>query len=95
MFRTLKAAGLDNSVEAEMRAALARIEVLIIDLSRPRRYPDMSLGWMRLFLSRRVFWLGGGRRGRHNSAAGRDPFPSEHGASVEGGHDGTGCLDAR
>ena len=73
----------------------ARPAVLIMDLSRPRRYPDMSLGWMRLFLSRRVFWLGGGRRGRHNSAAGRDPFPSEHGASVEGGHDGTRCLDAR
>jgi DNA replication protein DnaC len=30
MFRTLKAARLDNSVEAEMRA-LARVEVLILD----------------------------------------------------------------
>ena len=41
MFRTLKAARLDNSVEVEMRA-LARVDVLIIDLSRTRDYPDVA-----------------------------------------------------
>ena len=39
LFRRLKAARLDNTVEAEMRR-LARVDLLIIDLSRPCGYPD-------------------------------------------------------
>jgi DNA replication protein DnaC len=39
LFRQLKAARLDNSVEAEMRR-LTRVELLIIDLSRLGDYPD-------------------------------------------------------
>jgi DNA replication protein DnaC len=43
MFKRLKASRLDNSTEAEMRR-LAQTRLLIIDLSRPRDYPDLS--WM-------------------------------------------------
>ncbi|MDQ1719258.1 MAG: hypothetical protein QOE89_3211 [Pseudonocardiales bacterium] len=39
MFKQLKASRLDNSTEAEMRR-LAQVQLLIIDLSRPRNYPD-------------------------------------------------------
>ena len=39
MFKRLKASRLDNSTEAEMRR-LAGIQLLIVDLSRPRNYPE-------------------------------------------------------
>jgi DNA replication protein DnaC len=41
MFKRLKASRLDNSTEAEMRR-LAQTRLLIIDLSRPRNYPELS-----------------------------------------------------
>jgi DNA replication protein DnaC len=41
LFKRLKAARLDNTVEAEMRR-LANIPLLIIDLSRHRGYPDSA-----------------------------------------------------
>jgi DNA replication protein DnaC len=43
LFRQLKAARLDNTVETEMRR-LARLDLLLIDLSRARDYPDTSSG---------------------------------------------------
>jgi DNA replication protein DnaC len=39
MFKQLKASRLDNSTEAEMRR-LAQVRLLIIDLYRPRNYPE-------------------------------------------------------
>jgi DNA replication protein DnaC len=39
LFKRLKAARLDNSLDAEMRR-LTAVDLLILDLSRPRDYPD-------------------------------------------------------
>jgi hypothetical protein len=41
LFKRLRAARLDASYEDEMRK-LHRVELLIVDLSRPRNYPDLS-----------------------------------------------------
>jgi len=39
LFKRLKVSRLDNSHDAEMRKLL-RVDLLILDLSRPRSYPD-------------------------------------------------------
>ena len=39
LFTRLRAARLDNTLDAEFRR-LTRLDLLIIDLSRPRDYPD-------------------------------------------------------
>lgn len=46
LFTRLRAARLDNTVDAEIRR-LAAIDVLIIDLSRPRNYPEVWVGGSR------------------------------------------------
>ena len=43
LFKRLRAARLDNSHEAEVRKLL-RVDLLILDLSRPRDYPDRRQG---------------------------------------------------
>ena len=42
MFKQLKGSRLDNSTEAEMRR-LAQVHLLVIDLSRPRNYPEVCV----------------------------------------------------
>jgi hypothetical protein len=49
LFKRLRAARLDATYEDEMRK-LHRVELLIIDLSRPRNYPEVCAGGCRCFL---------------------------------------------
>jgi hypothetical protein len=55
LFARLRAARLDNSVEAEMRR-IATVDLLVLDLSRPRNYPDMSIGAVTGCAVRVRFW---------------------------------------
>ena len=55
LFARLRAARLDNSVEAEMRR-IATVDLLVLDLSRPRNYPDMGIGVVTECVVRMGFW---------------------------------------
>ncbi len=56
LFARLRAARLDNSVEAEMRR-IATVDLLVLDLSRPpRNYPEMGIGVVTGCVVRVGFW---------------------------------------